>query len=198
MNQLWSEVLDAEVARLVATLPAIRPLRSGDAPLVAALVRDLSSTSRLRRFHAAVSEIPTALLEQMTRVDTPGEATLLATTVVRGREVAVGEARYARSDERHDAREFALVVADPWQRLGVGMELMRELMQHALRSGVVTLYGDTFADNVPMLELARRLGFEKRRHPTDAHLARMSIRLDAVKRDVQAAGASRAAYSLAA
>lgn len=198
MSQLWSDMLDAEVARLVDTLPVIRPLRSGDGPLVAALVRDLSSTSRLRRFHAAVSEIPTALLEQMTRVDTPGEATLLATTVVRGREVAVGEARYALSDERHDAREFALVVADPWQRLGVGMELMRELMQHALRSGVVTLYGDTFADNVPMLELARRLGFEKRRHPTDARLARMSIRLDAVKRSAQAAGTSRAAYSLAA
>jgi len=198
VNQLWSEVLDAEVARLVDALPVIRPLRSGDGPLVGALLRDLSSKSRLRRFHAAVSEIPTALLEQMTRVDTPGEATLLATTLVRGREVAVGEARYALSDERNDAREFALVVADPWQRLGVGMELMRELMRHALRSGVVTLYGDTFADNVPMLELARRLGFEKRRHPTDARLARMNIMLDAVKGGVRAADASRAAYSLAA
>ena len=198
MKQLWSEVLDAEVARLVAALPVIRPLRSGDGPLVGALLRDLSSKSRLRRFHAAVSEIPAALLEQMTRVDTPGEATLLATTLVRGREVAVGEARYAHSDERNDAREFALVVADPWQRLGVGMELMRELMRHAARSGVVVLYGDTFADNVPMLELARRLGFEKRRHPTDARLARMSIRLDAVKGSVQTADTSRAPYSLAA
>jgi len=198
MNQLWSEVLDAEVARLVAALPVIRPLPNGDGPLVEALLRDLSSTSRLRRFHAAVSEIPTALLKQMTRVDTPGEATLLATTVVRGREVAVGEARYALSDERNDAREFALVVADPWQRLGVGMELMRELMRHAAQSGVVVLYGDTFADNVPMLELARRLGFEKRRHPTDARLARMSITLDAVKGRVRAADPSHATYSLAA
>ena len=96
------------------------------------------------------------------------------------------------------AIEMMAAQASHYDMSRFGMELMRELMQHALRSGVVTLYGDTFADNVPMLELARRLGFEKRRHPTDARLARMSIRLDAVKRGVQAAGASRAAYSLAA
>ena len=60
------------------------------------------------------------------------------------------------------------------------------------------LYGDTFADNVPMLELARRLGFEKRRHPTDARLARMSVGLDGLKEAAStAADTSRAAYSLA-
>jgi acetyltransferase len=95
------------------------------------------------------------------------------------REVAVGEARYAVSDEAADAREFAIVVSEPWQRMGVGIDLLRALMRHAAQSGVGRLYGDTFVDNEPMLALARRLGFEVRRHPADARLRRMSIRLGA-------------------
>ena len=196
MNLHSPDVLGTEVARLLAALPVIRPLQAGDRALVEALVRDLSSTSRLRRFHAGVRELPSMLLDQLTRVGGRGEAAFLATTMAHGREVAVGEGRYALSDERNDAREFALVVSDQWQRLGVGTELLQELMQHAARSGVKLLYGDTFADNVPMLELARRLGFEKHRHPTDSRLARMTVGLDGLKGADLTAGVSRAAHSL--
>jgi hypothetical protein len=62
MNLLLPDVLDAEVARLIAALPVIRPLHAGDRPLLEALMRGLSPSSRLLRFHAAVSEVPAALL----------------------------------------------------------------------------------------------------------------------------------------
>jgi len=164
----------AEVARLLAALPVIRPLRPDDRALVDALVRELSPTSRYRRFHAAVNGLPSAMLERLARVDARDEFALLATTTARGIEVAVGEARYACDELRSDAREFALVVVEPWQRLGVGTRLLRELMRQAARSGVGVLYGDTFTDNAPMLALARQLGFEWRRHPLDARLVRLT------------------------
>jgi acetyltransferase len=198
MNLLSPDVLDAEVARLVAELPVIRPLHAGDRPLLEALMRGLSPASRYLRFHAAVSEVPAALLERLTRVGVLGESAFLATTGVQGRELAVGEARLAISDEVHDAHEFALVVADPWQRLGVGMALMQRLLRQAALSGVRALFGDTFSNNVRMLELARRLGFEMHRHPTDARLTRMSVRLDGSQQAVPTADTARAADSLAA
>jgi acetyltransferase len=174
MNARLPDSVGAEVARLLAALPIIRPLRADDRELVDALVRELSPTSRYRRFHAPVNELSPALLDRLARVDVPDEVALLATTTARGCETAVGEARYAVAADRHDAREFALVVIEPWQRLGVGTQLLRELMWQAEKSGVMHLYGDTFADNTPMLALARRLGFVRRRHPVDARLVRLS------------------------
>lgn len=183
MNQRLPDIVSVEVARLLAALPTIRALRSTDRPLVDALVRGLSQTSRFRRFHSAINELPSGILDRLARVDVPGEAALLATTMAGGPEVAVGEARYAVSDEAEDAREFAIVVSEPWQRMGVGIALLRALMRRAARSGIGRLYGDTFSDNGPMLALARRLGFELQRHPTDARLKRMSIRLDGPARE---------------
>jgi acetyltransferase len=174
MKAFSPDAIGAEVARLLAALPVVRPLRPDDRALVDALVREMSPTSRYRRFHAAVNGLPPAMLDRLARVDAPDEVALLATTTVRGTEVAVGEARYARDGLGIDAREFALVVVEPWQRLGVGTRLLRELMRQAARSGVGVLYGDTFEDNAPMLALARRLGFERRRHPFDARLVRLA------------------------
>jgi GNAT superfamily N-acetyltransferase/uncharacterized protein YjiS (DUF1127 family) len=175
---------EAQGASFFVGMPMIRPLRSNDRSLVDALVRELSPLSRLRRFHLPLREASPVLLDRLVNQSGPSNAALLAVLPSNGAEVAVGEARYAANDDRSDAREFALVVVDPWQRIGVGRRLLHELMRLAARSGVRRLYGDTFADNVPMLELARSLGFERRRHPTDARLVRMSSTLEHWKDDM--------------
>lgn len=175
---------EAEGAGLFVGLPIIRTLRSEDRGLVEALVRELSPLSRLRRFHWPLREASPPLLDRLVNRADPSDAALLAVVPTGGGEVAIGEARYAADADANDAREFALVVADPWQRIGLGTHLLRELMRLAARSGVKSLYGDTFADNVPMLELARSLGFEKRRHPSDARLVRVSSNLEDWKDDM--------------
>lgn len=175
---------EVEGAGLFVGLPMIRTLRSEDRGLVDALVRDLSPLSRLRRFHWPLREPSPSLLDRLVNRAEPGDAALLAVLPAGGAEVAVGEARYAVDADRSDAREFALVVVDPWQRIGIGTRLLHELMRLAARSGVKRLYGDTFADNVPMLELARGLGFERRRHPSDARLVRVSSTLEYWKDDM--------------
>jgi acetyltransferase len=155
----------------------IRRQQARDRGLIDELMRGLSPSARFRRFHATMSELPPALLERLSQVDRPGEAAFLATTTARGREVAVGEARYAPSVEDSAKREFAIVVSEPWQRMGLGTALLSALVQHATRREATLLYGDTFLDNVAMIALARRLGFDCTRHPGDPALLRTSIRL---------------------
>jgi acetyltransferase len=151
----------------------LRPVRPGDGALLDGLVRALSGASRYRRFHAVVNELSEPWRARLTRV-APDEAALLAIVRAGEREIAIGEARYAPSDDAAaDAREFALVVADDWQGLGIGARLMRGLLRCADRAGVSVLYGDVFADNAAMLAFAHRLGFSQRRHPTDARLVRV-------------------------
>lgn len=191
MNLHSSDAVGAEVARLLGALPTVRPLRAGDRALLDAFFRGLAPASRHRRFLGAVNALPAALLDRWSAVGAPGEAGFLAITTARGAERAIGEARYAASGERCDAAEFALVVDDAWQRMGVGARLLRRLIEGAARSGFARMFGDTFADNVPMLALAQRLGFDRQRHPVDGRLVRMTRSLDGAIAELAAAAEPR-------
>ena len=99
----------------------------------------------------------------------------LAATAMLDGETLLGVARYVR-DKDNQAAEFALVVADSWQGRGIGTRLMAKLIDAARRRGVKRLYGDILATNRPMLELARKLGFELARHE-DPTITRALLKL---------------------
>ena len=88
---------------------------------------------------------------------------LAATTMLGGGETLLGVARYVRDHDNDDA-EFAIVIADAWQGRGIGRRLLAKLIEAARRRGVKRLYGEILAINRPMLELARKLGFDLGRH----------------------------------
>ena len=71
--------------------------------------------------------------------------------------IAVG--RYAPGPEGRTA-EFALTVADDWQAKGLGRALLARLCDTARAAGYEALYGHVLSDNLEMLELAARMGFE--------------------------------------
>ena len=99
----------------------------------------------------------------------------LAATAMLDGETLLGVARYVR-DKDNQAAEFALVVADSWQGRGIGTRLMAKLIDAARRRGVKRLYGDILATNRPMLQLARKLGFELARHE-DPTITRALLKL---------------------
>jgi len=78
----------------------------------------------------------------------------------------VGVARYI-ADPDDTSAEFAIVVADAWQRRGVGRVLMRGLIVCAKRRGFETLRGMILRENERMLAFVRSLGFELRDDPED-------------------------------
>jgi GNAT superfamily N-acetyltransferase len=148
----------------------IRRVRADDVPLFGAFIMALSPTSRQRRFHIGLRELPREWLQRLTRPDGRHELALLATVAPGGHELCVGEARYVLSDGVAPGREFALAVADGWQGQGLGRSLMRSLGCHAARAGVERLVGEVLRDNLPMLELARSMNYSVKRHPQDARL----------------------------
>jgi acetyltransferase len=152
----------------------IRRVRAHDTALIDEFVRNLSLTSRQRRFHAGIHELPPAWLQRMTHPEPDHELALVAVVRQDGREICVAEARYAVSDDVADGREFALAVADAWQGRGIGKTLLLSLGCHAARHAVARLVGDVLHDNLPMIELARGLGYTVRRHPAaDPRLVRV-------------------------
>jgi acetyltransferase len=156
----------------------VRPVLPQDADLEQAMVRALSSTARYQRFFSAIRELPAPWLEQMTQIDYASHMALIAESFEGALPVAVGEARYA-VDASSETCEFAVVVAEGWQRQGIARRLLASLMLHARAAGLQHMEGDVLATNHAMLALAASLGFEHERHPEDARLVRTRIALAA-------------------
>jgi acetyltransferase len=134
----------------------VRPARAADAPLLQQLVRGLSPQSRRNRFFGPVRELSPAQLDRITHFDA---TTGLALVAIAGGDAPriVGIAENAVYDPPF--AEFAVVVADDWQRQGLGERLMALLLTHAARTGVAAVQGLVMATNGPMLALASKLGF---------------------------------------
>ena len=134
----------------------VRPVHPADGPLVQRFVRELSPRSRRNRFFGPVAELSPAQLERMTRFDGPAG---LGLVVVAGEDSPriVGIAQHAVCDPPF--AELALVVADGWQRQGLGERLVTLLLAHAAKTGIAAAQGLIMAANRPMLALASKLGF---------------------------------------
>ena len=100
------------------------------------------------------------MLARFTQVDYDRELALVALTPRDDSRPAAfaGVARYIANPDRSTA-EFAVVVADAWQRRGVARLLMRGLIVCAKRRGFERLTGTILRVNEPMLAFVRSLGF---------------------------------------
>ena len=132
---------------------ATRPVQDDDLDRFLRLWPRLSPETRYRRFHSPVHRLPMDLVHRLVEVD---HADREAVVAVVGGEV-VGVARYDRSPTDPTEAEFAVVVEDDWQNVGLGRQLLGELTRLAARRGVRTLTATVQADNDRMVWLIRRL-----------------------------------------
>jgi acetyltransferase len=158
------------------TTVAIRAVRPDDEALMQALVRGLSTASRYRRFFYPLHELPPEMLDLFTRAQPTAAMTLMAVVRdkgERGDEIAVGMAQYVAAPfpERGD---FAVVVADAWQRAGIARRLLRNLICIARAAGIERLEGDVLSENEPMRQLLSEMEFSFGRHPDGAYLVKAS------------------------
>ena len=71
----------------------------------------------------------------------------------------VGGARYV-SGGNGETCEFAVTITDGWRGSGLASSMMRALIRDAAAHGLKRIEGFVLARNTPMLNLARRLGFQ--------------------------------------
>ncbi|HRP24924.1 MAG TPA: GNAT family N-acetyltransferase [Thauera sp.] len=150
-----------------------RPVRPEDAELLLAFFDGLSKESRYLRFMEDLQELSPAMVARFTQIDYDREMALIATTPDdKGAEQMVGSARYALAADGESV-EFALVVADGWQRFGLGRRLMGALIEVARSKGYRSIFGDVLGNNAKMLRLMHGLGFLVQPHPEESALRRV-------------------------
>jgi GNAT superfamily N-acetyltransferase len=132
---------------------ATRPVRPDDEARFRRLWPRLSPDTVYRRFHAPLCRLPAATVRHLVEVDHDLREAVVA---VVGEEV-VGVARYDRSAADPSRAEFAVVVEDTWQGVGIGRQLILGLLRLAAERGVRTLTATVQVDNDRMVHLVRRL-----------------------------------------
>jgi GNAT superfamily N-acetyltransferase len=129
----------------------IRPIQPDDACGLQTGLRHLSAATVQRRFLGAKPRFTARELRYLTEVDGVDHIALVAISVLTGRLVAV--ARCVRLPEEPATAEWAIVVADPMQRLGLGTALVRALADEAQRHGVHRFRGTVAGENRAVLRL---------------------------------------------
>jgi len=150
----------------------LRTTRSGDSELLQELVRGLSVKTRYQRFFSPIHELTPRMLDRFTR-NAPEEAmTVIAVVQQDGREVAIAMAQYV-ADPYPERCDFGIVVADAWQRSGLGRKLLESLICMARAAGFARIEGDVLAENLPVHRLMLDMGFRFEPHVDGAYLHRV-------------------------
>jgi acetyltransferase len=137
-----------------------RNIRAEDFERLHAFVHGLSPETGYKRLLSP--RMPTDdELRRWSDIDPATECAIVAVTGSEDQEKLVGVARFVV--ESPQEADFAIVLADAWQGLGLGGELLSRLISAARRRGLRKLRGDALATNTRMVALAGRLGFARLR-----------------------------------
>jgi acetyltransferase len=161
----------------------IRPIRPEDEPLMVRFHGLLSEETVYSRYFTYLKLSERTAHERLTRIcfiDYDREMALVAETLpaagADGEHQIAAVGRLSKAHGRSEA-EFAVLVADPWLRRGLGSELLRRLVEVGRDEGVELITAEMQAGNVPMQRASRRNGFTLRPVPGDPSVLRAELRL---------------------
>jgi GNAT superfamily N-acetyltransferase len=144
------EAVDGQ--RAAATV-LIRPYESADGELVEAMSARLSKHSLYERFFAGTPSLPPKYLATLAKADHHDREVLLAVNAG----AVIGIAEYARDRDAPDLADLAVLVADDWQRRGIGRRLVTALACRAADRGIAAFAADTLVTNRSALAAIARL-----------------------------------------
>ncbi|MDE0852846.1 MAG: GNAT family N-acetyltransferase [Nevskia sp.] len=143
----------------------IRAVRPDDEPALIHLLQGLDPETVRLRFFSYIRHFSHDMAARMTQIDYDRELTLVV--LPRDRDDHLFGIGTLIADPDGARAEFALLLDDSHTGLGLGMHLLQSLLDYGRQRGVHTVFGEVLAENVPMLELSRKLGMTVRRTPDD-------------------------------
>ena len=170
-----------ELERMLSTRDGrelrLRPIVPEDEPALARTFDMLTPEEIRQRFHVPMKAFPHTLAARLTQIDYDREMALVLTLPgIPGQAEIEGVVRLA-ADPDGDHAEFALLVRGAYARLGLGSQMLSELIAYARRRGIGELFGIVLMDNTAMRDLCRKAGFVESLVPEEPGVVRTSLRL---------------------
>jgi acetyltransferase len=168
-NHLVSEWVAPDGTRFT-----IRPIRPEDEPLMVRFHEQLSEETVYARYFEHLKLSQRTAHERLTRIcfiDYDRQMALVAEhrDPDDGQPEIVGVGRLSKARGASEA-EFAVLIADRWQRHGLGSELLRRLVAFGREEGLDRIWAEMLATNAGMRHASTAAGFAMRGMPDDATL----------------------------
>jgi acetyltransferase len=143
-------------------LIATRHVAPSDSGLLTELLSGLSAQSLFLRYCMPMPRMaPEMVAREVARLGQPQstqQLTIVALAEVGGVEQAIAVAELVRDTSSPAVAEIALVVADAYQRQGIGSALCAYLLAAARRQGVAALRAMALAENTAVRRMVARSG----------------------------------------
>lgn len=136
----------------------LRPIRPEDKLLEKLFILKLSSESSRYRFFGRIKEVTPEMLSQFCDIDYERVIAIMAEYDFDDKKRNVGVGRLI-IDPNMQTGEFAIVVADDFQKNGLGKKLLTILIDIGREKKLKSIYGIVMKNNYKMLSLAKKLGF---------------------------------------
>jgi acetyltransferase len=149
------------------TQVTIRPIRPEDEPLIVKFHETLSEESVYYRYFSQLKLDQRIAHERLTRMcfnDYDREIALVAehADAKSGAKMILGVGRLSKARGLNEA-EFALIISDKVQRMGLGTELLKRLVQIGKDEKLDRITASILAENHGMHHVAKKVGFKLKR-----------------------------------
>jgi acetyltransferase len=156
-----------------ATLVSLRPIKPEDEQRFNEFLMSLSVESMRFRFFQIIKEMSHEALTRYCNLDYDREIAVIA-ELQEGSKPIIGAVRLI-VEPSGKSGEFAVLVADKWQGLGLGSKLMNLLSEIGRDMRVNNIFGYVSAYNYKMIQLCKKKGFKVETLDEETVIASLSL-----------------------
>lgn len=136
----------------------LRPIKPEDEPLWLEMFKGFSEESVRYRFFQVIKDTPHEVRVRYCNIDYDREIALVPELNRNGKRRILGVGRLSIEPDGRSG-EFAIIVTDEFQGVGLGTKLTDQVLEVAYDMGVETVYSVMLAENYRAISLMKRMGF---------------------------------------
>jgi acetyltransferase len=155
----------------------LRPVVPEDEPSLQETFARLGPEEIRLRFFVPMQTMSHVQAARFTQIDYDREMALILTEKgIPGRTPIYGTV-HINADPDLQKAEYAILVEREMTGLGLGVFLMRRIIEYAKSRGIAEIHGDVLRENATMLKLCRALGFVQSNNPDDPSIVKVVLKL---------------------
>lgn len=153
----------------------IRPIKPEDEPLEEEMFSKFSRQTQYYRFFGYIGDVTHETLIRYTQIDYDRELALIAEITEGDKKMMAGVVRLVTDTNNSESAEFAIVVADEWQGLGLGNEFTNLILSIAKKKGIKRIYATVLQANTTMLHMFRKRKFNIKNLDYETSFAELAL-----------------------
>lgn len=153
----------------------LRPILPEDEPNLQIMVKNSPPEDVRMRFFQALKELSHETAARLTQLDYEREMAFCLTCAgIAGTTPLYAVVRITAESNLEKA-EYAIMVTREFSGKGLGKSLMLHIIDYAKQADLKEIYGEVLSDNISMLALNKKLGFEIKTHPDDTGIKEVRL-----------------------